>query len=117
MSGPDAAYGQHDKRVETRVLCEIPIAWHIQDQVFRDRIRNISAGGVYIETRETMDVGARVIISVPIGSMRTEVQFQGKVLRVTEEGIAVGFEELTTTQENMIRSFLKQISERDCEPG
>ncbi len=111
MSGDGNAFHEQDKRTNPRASCEIPVGWHVQDQVFRDRIRNISTGGVYIETRQAPELGTEVTISVPIGNMQTRVDFHGRVIRINHRGIAVGFDDLTPTQERMIRSFLDSLEE------
>lgn len=63
--------------------------------VFSREMKNISMGGLFLVTGETFPVGTdcRVIILLGGAESPSRIEIQGRVVRVTDEGMAFHFEE------------------------
>jgi hypothetical protein len=74
-------------------------------QSSKGRIKNISAGGVFIETRMPFRYGSDIILRF-IFHQNIQKQFRilGQIVRINPTGIAVRFEELSKEQEKFIKS-------------
>ena len=52
-----------DKRENIRRSCNIPISYAANDRVYSNQITNISANGLFIETRRSLIRGEEVIMA------------------------------------------------------
>jgi len=60
---------------------------------FRDLIRDVGAGGVFISTKRKIQEGRRINIQFPIFAFERRLSLLGTVVRCEPEGFAVMFEE------------------------
>ena len=60
---------------------------------FRDFIRNIGAGGLFISTVRKVAVGQPVSIKFPLFNFDNLIQITGRAVRRDPEGVAVTFNE------------------------
>lgn len=60
-------------------------------RLFEGTIRNLSAGGTYIQTHERFDVGQEVIVAGTFEEGGAEEKRYGKVVRYDSNGIGVQF--------------------------
>ena len=61
---------------------------------FEDVIRNISAGGLYIETTLLSELGQKLTMTFSHPDSGDPIKVLGKVIRVDSEGIGVKFDKL-----------------------
>jgi uncharacterized protein (TIGR02266 family) len=64
-----------------------------KDRFHNDFIQNISAGGVFIETRESFVVGTEISLVFALPNDRIPVKIGGTIVRTTPEGIGIKFTE------------------------
>lgn len=54
--------------------------------------RDISLGGVFVETTEKLEAGQKVEISLPFANQNRHIKMNGKVVRITDDGIGIQFD-------------------------
>ena len=60
---------------------------------FRDIIKNIGAGGLFIKTHRSIAVGQPILVKFPLFNFDQTMQVAGRVVRRDPDGIAVTFAE------------------------
>ncbi|GAH16422.1 unnamed protein product [marine sediment metagenome] len=65
-----------------------------QRRIFEDFVRNISAGGLYIETNLVTELGQKLTMTFSNPDSGDPVKVLGKVIRVDSSGIGVKFNKL-----------------------
>ena len=60
---------------------------------FRDIIKNIGAGGLFIKTYRSVAVGQPILVRFPLFNFDQTVEASGRVVRRDPDGIAVTFTE------------------------
>ncbi len=81
-----------------------------EDRVYRDYIQNLSASGVFIETRMPFTAGQGVSLAFPLPNYQKYIKIIGEVARVTPQGIGVKFKIVNKQQEAMIKSLLEWLT-------
>jgi len=96
------------KREHPRKKCSITIEYDTKDYSSTKNIRDLSAGGVYIEAGESFRIGQELTLwlSAP-GSQDSPLKVIGTVARRDSNGIGVRFEKLTEHQRQVIKIFEK----------
>jgi uncharacterized protein (TIGR02266 family) len=97
------------KRKHDRKPFLMVVDYSTKDHVYKDFIRNISAGGVFIETRMPFTVGKEVSLTFPIPNSQKHIKIIGEVVRTTPHGVGVKFKMANKDQEAMIKSLLEII--------
>ena len=69
----------------------MPVDFATPDRAFSGFIQNISSGGAFIETRETLPVGQQVTLSFMRPKSRDYVKVGGEVVRKIPDGFGVKF--------------------------
>ena len=69
----------------------MPIDFATPNRAFSGYIQNISSGGVLIETREPLSVGAQLTLSFMRPKSRDYVKVGGEVVRTLPDGCGVKF--------------------------
>ena len=69
----------------------MPVDFATPDRAFSGFIQNISSGGLFIETRETLPVGQQVTLSFMRPKSRDYVKVGGEVVRKIPDGFGVKF--------------------------
>ena len=69
----------------------VPVDFATPDRAFSGFIQNISPGGVFIETRETLPVGQQVTLSFMRPKSRDYVKVGGEVVRKIADGFGIKF--------------------------
>ena len=67
------------------------IDYSVQDRTYKDFIKNISTGGVFIETRMTIGAGQKIVMSFTLPSCRKHVKITGEIAQTNLQGIGVKF--------------------------
>jgi hypothetical protein len=65
-----------------------------QRRIFEDFVRNISAGGLFIETNLVTELGQKLTMTFSRPGSGAPVKVIGKIIRVDSEGIGVKFDKL-----------------------
>ena len=99
-------------RKHSRYDCLVGVDYDISDWTFQCFLRDISEGGAYIETEQSVKVGQRLIISLSSPVLVRTCAISGTVVRRDPGGIGIRFEALTLQQKQVIRSLL----ESRCRP-
>jgi len=87
------------------------VDYSTEDRLYKDYIQDISAGGVFIETRIPFRAGQEVSLTFPLPNFQKYIKIMGEVARVTTRGIGVKFKTVDQDQEAMIKSLLQQLSD------
>ena len=86
------------------------VDYSTKDRFYKDYIQDISAGGVFIETRVPFRAGQNVSLSFPLPNYQKYIKITGEVVRVTHHGIGVKFKMVNQDQGAMIKSLLEWLS-------
>ena len=86
------------------------VDYSTKDRFYKDYIQDISAGGVFIETRIPFRAGQEVSLTFPLPNYQKYIKIMGEVARVTTRGIGVKFKTVDQDQEVMIKSLLQRLS-------
>ena len=83
---------QQDKaRKHTRRAWKVAVEYSTGDRVMRDYIKDISSGGVFIETKMPLAVGQELNLKFPLPNYRKLVKVAGEIIWTSPEGIGVKF--------------------------
>jgi len=90
----------------------IVVDYSTGDRFYKDYIQDISAGGVFIQTRMPFRARQEVSLSFSLPDYQKYININGEVTRVTPEGIGVKFKMVNQDQdqEAMIKSLLEWLS-------
>ena len=80
-----------------------------QSSVYKDFIKNISAGGVFIETSMPFSGGQEVSLTFPLPNQKEHIKIIGKVVRISDQGIGVKFRTVNQDQEKLINALIAMI--------
>ncbi|MDJ0668127.1 MAG: PilZ domain-containing protein [Desulfobacterales bacterium] len=80
-----------NNRLHARTLCSVATHFAANRQLFRGVIKNLSAGGTYIQVKGRFAVGGDVIVAGPFAADQEETKRHGKIVRLDANGIAVRF--------------------------
>ena len=98
-----------DKRRHERKPFFMVVDYSTEDRVYKDYIKDISAGGIFIETRMPFSVGQELSLSFPLPNYQKYIKITGEVIRISPHGIGVKFKMLNQDQEAMIKSLLPDL--------
>jgi hypothetical protein len=68
-------------------------AYTVKEGQFRDIIKNIGAGGLFVRTSRKVAVEQPITLKFPLFNFDQNIQVTGTVSRITHLGFAVGFDE------------------------
>lgn len=105
----DLEQRQKGKRTHYRKPFVTVVDYASDDGVYKDFIQNISAGGVFIETRIPFAVGQEISLTFPLPNRKKHIKILGEVVRSSDKGIGVRFKIAGLDQEATIRSLLEMI--------
>ena len=80
-----------EARVFSRVPCSEETHFSANRELFRGTIKNVSQGGIYVQTKERFTVGQEVVVAGPFGKRNEETKKMGKIVWHDREGIAIQF--------------------------
>ncbi len=86
------------------------VNYSVEDRFYTSHILDISAGGVFIETRIPFTAGQEVSLTFPLPDYQKYIKINGEVVRVTPHGIGVKFKMVNQDQGAMIKSLLQRLS-------
>ena len=75
---------------------------------YRDFIKDISIGGVFIETRTPFSFGEVILMTFLLPEYEKKIKIHGEIVRIEEQGIGVKFK-TSQVQKEIIKSFLDMV--------
>jgi Tfp pilus assembly protein PilZ len=80
-------------------------------KAYRSCIRDISAGGVFIETKDAFEQDQQVALCFTLTESNESLPFKikGRVSRIYPDGIGVQYENVTQYQRDIIDTLIKKI--------
>ena len=87
-------WGRRDQRNHRRKACSRPAAVSARGDRFEGTVKNVSDGGMFIETPARVSVGQEVSLVFSLFSFEDPVTLTGKVVRAEPLGVAVKFDAL-----------------------
>jgi Tfp pilus assembly protein PilZ len=67
------------------------ISFSVQDREYRAICKDISNGGIFIQTDEVFSVGQTVILNIPFSDGTREIKVPAEIVRVSNHGIGLKF--------------------------
>ena len=97
-----------------RLACYIMVDFASGDKAYRSCIRDISASGVFIESKDTFKVGQQIALCFTISDSEEMLPFKtkGKVTRIYPDGIGVQYENLSHYQRDILDALVQQSPDR-----
>jgi len=80
-----------ERRREPRRPCFIPVTYKTSNRVFADYVRNISMGGVFIETSEPCMPGEDLTMMFSFPRQTVPIRTTGTVMWMGPQGVGVQF--------------------------
>jgi Tfp pilus assembly protein PilZ len=100
---------QAERRDDSRVPCLIAVDYSDRKRVYHDFIQDLSKGGVFIETREPLQLGEAIGLTFSMPTSENHFKVSGKIVRKADGGIGVQFDnKLSRYQEEIIRTLVKR---------
>ena len=98
-----------DKRENIRRSCNIPISYAANDRVYSNQITNISANGLFIETRRSLIRGEEVIMAFNLEGFDNSLKLRGEITRANQAGVGVAYKNISPHIEEMIRVIVNRM--------
>ena len=98
-----------NKRKHPRKPFFTVVDYATQNGTYKDFIKNISAGGVFIETKTSFSPGQEISLTFSLPNLQKHVKITGEIARKTQQGIGVKFNFTDEEQKEMVESLLKLI--------
>ncbi|MBN2398577.1 MAG: PilZ domain-containing protein [Deltaproteobacteria bacterium] len=100
-----------DTRRGHRKPCVILVDFSTDDLATQEFIRDISIGGAFIKTNQSLVVGQEIALSFSVPNLEKTFDLTGKVVRSNGEGIGVKFINLTKKQQDIMMSLIESMDE------
>jgi len=91
------------RREHTREPCFLAVDYGTRDGVFKDFITNMSASGVFIETRMPFAVGQEITLTFSSSNYEDPIKITGKIAWGGPRGIGVKFKKVNLSLEALMR--------------
>ena len=79
------------ERVFKRVPVFSSVNYAVEGRAYQDFVRNVGAGGVFIETSEHFSVGQSVSLTFSLPNYSRVIKITGEIMRTTPKGVGVEF--------------------------
>ena len=100
---------KEEKRTHTRKPFFMPVDYSTQDRVYRDFIKDISKGGVFIETLRPLPVGQEISMAFSFPNLHQNFKINGDVVRMNPGGIGVAFLNASKDQAETLDVCIKDL--------
>jgi Tfp pilus assembly protein PilZ len=98
---------QKEQRDDPRIPCLIAVDYSDCNRVYHDFIQDLSRGGVFIETREPLEIGETMALTFTMPGSDNHFKMLGKIVRVGDGGFGVQFiNKLSQYQEEIIKTLM-----------
>jgi len=91
---PDPIVRQ-DSREYSREIYNKPVRFKHDNRIHNGRIKDISRGGIFIETKSCFPIGKIVVLTIPAKKACKRIRLKGWIVRRSEEGFGVKFDRRT----------------------
>ncbi len=81
-----------NRRRHPRHIALFSAKYTVKSGTYRDLVRNVSAGGIYIVSRRTLKDGQRISLRFPVLAFDKKPSVTGTVIRSQYRGFAVMFD-------------------------
>jgi Tfp pilus assembly protein PilZ len=98
-----------EKRENIRRSCDIPVNYAANDHLYASKITNISANGLFIDTRRPLIKGDEVIMTFKLEGFDKSLKLRGDIARANQAGIGVAFKSISPHVEEMIRVIVNRM--------
>ncbi len=98
------------KRVHDRVACLITADCIYQNRAYNHFVKDISLGGVFIETPDSPAEGEEISMTLSFSHHSKPFKITGEVVRATPNGIGVQFKTMSQVQEELIQNIVEQVA-------
>ncbi|MBU0993678.1 MAG: PilZ domain-containing protein [Proteobacteria bacterium] len=99
-----------ERRQHERKSCLLSVDWSVSNSVYTNTIKNISNGGMFIETSEPFEVGQEISLRILAPEHLKKIhQLNAKIVRTEDEGIAVKFLNDDDHQKELVRFLINNI--------
>ncbi len=106
----EGLYGKK-KREHERYPCLITTDCVYKSRAFNDFIKDISFGGVFIETGETFSQGEEITLTISFSHYSKPFKITGEIVRVAPSGIGVKFKTVSQIQKELVQNLVKKVGE------
>jgi Tfp pilus assembly protein PilZ len=99
------------KRIHERISCLITADCVHQSHASNNYIKDISFGGVFIETGESLSEGDEITMTLSLSHHVKPFKITGEVVRTSPEGVGVEFKTESQVQEDLIQNMVSKVEE------
>jgi len=96
---------ERNRRQHPRKPCSIPVTCTTGDRVIQDFVKNISAGGAFIETAVAFSPGEHITLMFSTAEQEEPIKISGGIVWRAPEGIGVKFTTASKELEAVILSL------------
>jgi Tfp pilus assembly protein PilZ len=83
----------NDQRRHPRQASFIIVEYTVKEGKFRDIMKNVGAGGMFINTQRSIAVDQPILLEFPLFDFDHTIQASGRVARRSNSGFAVSFDQ------------------------
>jgi CheY-like chemotaxis protein len=94
-------------RMHDRFECLVAVDYDISDWTYQCFLRDISTGGAYIETEQSIKVGQKIILTFSSPKLSRSCAINGQVVRRDKKAIGVQFDAISLRQKKVIQALTK----------
>ncbi|MEK6193966.1 MAG: PilZ domain-containing protein [Deltaproteobacteria bacterium] len=88
LPSKDLSMGDRD---DVRKGFEKNISFSVHDRSYKALCKDISNGGLFIQTNEVFTVGQAVVLNIPFSDGSREIKVPAEIVRVSNNGIGLRF--------------------------
>jgi len=103
---------RHNLRRHTRYDCLVGVEYRIDEACYQCYMRDLSEGGAYIETEQTVGMGQEMVLTLYSPMLERSCEIGGKVVRKDAGGVGVHFQSIIPEQKQVINSLIESC----CSP-
>ena len=96
-----------DLRKYPRFSCHSKVDFDINEWSYEGIIKNISMGGLFIETRHPVTVGNEIMLELTSLNKGRHCNVKGRVVWRDAKGVGIQFNELSMYQQQVVQSYFK----------
>ncbi len=79
------------ERVFKRIPVFVAANYVVEGRAYQDFVRNVGAGGVFMETLERFSVGQEVLLTFSLPNDPRVIKITGEIIRTTPKGVGIEF--------------------------
>jgi CheY-like chemotaxis protein len=95
-----------NQRKHDRFECLVAVDYDINDWTYQCFLRDISLGGAYIETAQSITIGQKIILTLFSAELGHSCAINALVVRRDKKGIGVTFEQVSLQQKKVIQALV-----------